>query len=127
MLTQERQFKAVEWRALCVGARDDCEGCVLTGGGFGDHSQSFGGVGGSENRDARFYYASFLGCDARESRTEPLLMVVLDVRDHAGEGGDDVCGIQPAAKAGFPHNEIAFFGGEPGQRHYGNDFKEGGM
>ena len=53
-------------------------------------------------------------------------MIKGDVRDDAGQRRDDIRGIQPPAKAGFPDHQITFLRGKKLQRHDRDKFEEGG-
>lgn len=82
---------------------------------------------GGKNRHPGFDDAGFFAGDFGEGVAEPFLVVVLDVGDDAGEGGDDVGGVEAAAEAGFPNDDVAFLFGEPNEGHDGDDFEEGGV
>jgi hypothetical protein len=47
-----------------------------------------------------------------------------DVGDHTGQRRDDVGGIQSAAQAGFPDDQVAVLPGEKFQGHHGDHFKK---
>src|SRR5688572_25557645 len=99
---------------------------VLFGGLFDDRKSGFI-IGGGENRDAGFDDAGFFAGDFGQGVAEPFFVVVLDVGDDAGQGGDDVGGVEAAAEAGFPDDDVAVLFGKPDERHDGDDFKEGGV
>ena len=65
------------------------------------------------HRHTGFDDAGLFAGDFGQRVAEPFLVVELDIGDDARERGDDVGGIETAAKARFPNDDVAFLFGKP--------------
>ena len=83
-------------------------------------------TGGSPGDDGHPWLddAGLFGGDLLEGISKPLLVIEIDASDDAGQGDNDVGGVEPPAEAGFPDHEIAAFAREITQRHDRHHFKE---
>ena len=82
-------------------------GALLATRSFRDDLQGSAASVAGDDGNAGLDDAGLLGGNAGQGLAQPLLMIVLDVGDDAGQRGDDVRGIQPSAQAGFPDHQVA--------------------
>ena len=92
--------------------------------GVPDDSQGFWRSCSRDDRNSRFDDARLFRRDLRQGVAEPWLMIELHIRDHAGQGHDNVGGVEAPAQARFPDDEIALFLHEMSERQHGDDFKK---
>lgn len=92
-----------------------------------DRLKGFGFLFGRDQGNSGFDDAGFFGSDFSQRLAEPFFMIEIDVGDDAGDGRDDVGGVEASAQPGFPDNQVAVLFGEIRQGHYRDDFEESGV
>src|SRR3954463_1071016 len=97
---------------------------------FGDplnRLERFRRFGAADNRNTPLDDAGFFKSYLVERIAQPLLVIVLDVGNDAGQRRYNVRCVQSAPETGFPNHEVATLLGEILQSHHRDDFKEGRM
>ncbi len=94
-------------------------------GNLANDCESVGILCAGDDRDARFDDACFLEGNFGQGAAEPLLVIVLDVGNHARDRSDNVRGIEPATQPRFPNDNIALLLRKIFERHDRDRFEEG--